>query len=77
MAKKNLTLTVIQFAWVAESALLIFYTLCAVPLLDTERLALWLTALPILSSVIVGQGAAAGIGPLVSDHIKSRNGGTG
>jgi hypothetical protein len=70
--KKNWTLTLIQSAWVIESALLILYTLCAVPLLDTERLSLWLTALPVLSGVIAGQGAAAGIGPLVSDHIKNR-----
>jgi hypothetical protein len=71
--KKNWTLTLVQFAWVAESAVLIIYTLCAVPLLDPERLSLWCTALPILSGIIVGQGAAAGVGPLVSDHIKTRN----
>jgi hypothetical protein len=70
--KKRWTLTLIQSAWVIESGLLIFYTLCAVILLDTERLSLWLTALPVLSGIIAGQGAAAGIGPLVSDHIKSR-----
>jgi hypothetical protein len=72
---KKWTLAFIQAAWVAEAAALILYTFCAVPLLDTERLSLWLTALPILSGIIAGQGAAAGIGPLVSDHIKTRTGG--
>jgi hypothetical protein len=70
--KKKWTLTLIQSAWVIESALLILYTIFAVPFLDTERLSLWLAALPILSSIIAAQGTAAGIGPLVSDHIKSR-----
>jgi hypothetical protein len=73
--KKAWTLTLIQTAWVVEAAVLIGYTLCMIPLLSPERLSLWLTALPVLSGVIAGQGAAAGIGPLVSKHIQNKGGG--
>jgi hypothetical protein len=73
--KKAWTLRFIQAAWVVEVGVLVLYTLGIVACLDTERVNLWLKALPVLGGLIGTQGAAAGIGPLVADHIKTRNGG--
>jgi hypothetical protein len=72
--KKPWTLRLIQAAWVAEIAALILYTLAIVLFLDPERVNLWFEALPTLGTLIGGQGAAASLGPLASDHIKSRKG---
>lgn len=74
--KKAWTLRFIQTAWVVEVGVLVLYTIGIVPFLDTERVSLWFKALPVLGTLIGTQGAAAGIGPLVSDHIKSNKGGT-
>jgi hypothetical protein len=73
--KKAWTLRFIQAAWVAEIAVLILYTLGIVLFLDPERVDLWFKALPTLGTLIGGQGAAASLGPLASDHIKRNNGG--
>jgi hypothetical protein len=68
--KKGFTLFLIQTAWVAEVAAVVLYTMIAVPLLENERVNLWLTALPVLTAIIGGQGAAASVGPLLADKFK-------
>jgi hypothetical protein len=73
--KKAWTLRLIQSAWVVEIALLICYTIGIVLFLDPERVDLWFKALPTLGTLIGSQGAAASLGPLAADHIKTRNGG--
>jgi hypothetical protein len=69
---KSRTLKFIQTAWVIEVALVILYTMFILPVLAPDRTGLWIAALPQLLAIIGSQGAAAGIGPLVSDYIKSR-----
>ena len=71
--KKAWTLRFIQAAWVAEIAVLILYTIGIVLFLDPVRIDLWFKALPVLGTLIGGQGAAASLGPLASDHIKTRH----
>jgi hypothetical protein len=72
--KKAWTLRFIQTAWVAEIAILILYTIVIVLFLDPERVDLWFKALPTLGTLIGGQGAAASLGPLAADHLKTRKG---
>lgn len=68
--KKSFTLLLIQAAWVAEVAAVVLYTMAVVPAMGTEKVNLWLQALPVLTAIIGGQGAAASVGPLVADRIK-------
>jgi hypothetical protein len=72
--KKPWTLRFIQAAWVVEIAVLVLYTIGIVLFLDPARVDLWFKALPVLGTLIGGQGAAASLGPLASDHIKTRHG---
>jgi hypothetical protein len=69
---KKWTLKLIQTAWVAEVGIVLIYTMIILPLAAPERTALWLSALPSLLSIIGSQGVAAGVGPLVSDAIKTK-----
>jgi hypothetical protein len=75
--KKAWTLRFIQTAWVVEIAVLVIYTIGIVSFLEADRVDLWFKALPALGTLIGGQGAAASLGPLAADHIKTRKGGTG
>ena len=68
--KKSFTLRLIQTAWVAEAAAALLYTMIAVPVMEPDRVNLWLAALPLLTAIIGGQGAAAGAGPLAADWLK-------
>lgn len=72
MMKKPWTpLTLIQIAWVVEAALVLANTVVAWWLRPADDFREWLASVPILAALITGQGAAASIGPLVSDKIKA------
>jgi hypothetical protein len=71
--RKNLPLRFIQIAWVLEVIALLSYTMLILPLLSTERIGLWVSMLPHILGIIGSQGAAAGLGPLIADYIKTRN----
>lgn len=66
---RNFTLRFIQIAWVAETIVLLFFTILAIVLLPVEKVSLWLQFIPLFTALIVAQGTAAGVGPLMSDHI--------
>jgi hypothetical protein len=70
--KKSFTLRLIQTAWVAEVAVLLVYTMAVVLAADVARVDLWLRLLPVLTASVVGQGAAASIGPLMADKMKQK-----
>ncbi len=74
--KKGWTpLTLIQVAWVIEVIVLACQTIAAwwvsFASARTEAFSVWLTAVPVLGALVAAQGAAASIGPLVSDKIKA------
>jgi hypothetical protein len=48
---------------------LVLYTAIAFCVMPPDRLALWLSALPVLEILIAAQGAAVSIGPLVKRKI--------
>jgi hypothetical protein len=72
----SFTLRFIQIAWVAETILILLYTMLIIVYLDSEKLNLWLQFVPTFTILIGAQGAAAGGGPLMADWIK-REGGKG
>lgn len=65
----------IQVAWVWETAIVIGATLIFVwfPMV----MPLWVTALPLLTTLIGAQGAAASIGPAIVKKAQIDNGGQG
>jgi len=64
----------IQIAWVCEVIwLLLNWTICLYLL--PNRAELFIRALPLLSSLIGGQGLFAAVGPEVKRWIESKNGG--
>ena len=67
---KKFTLKYIQIAWVTETIVLLIYTMFAAVLLPAERVNLWLQFIPPLTALIVAQGTAAGVGPLMADKIR-------
>ena len=52
---------------------LVLYTTAAFLFMPTDRLALWLSALPVLEVLIAAQGAAVSIGPLVKRKIGGKD----
>jgi len=66
---KKFPLKFIQIAWVAETIVLILFSMAALILLPADKVSQWHQLLPILGGLIAAQGAAAGAGPLVSDQI--------
>jgi hypothetical protein len=75
MKKPVTPLTVIQLAWVVESAIICVQTIVAwwvcFALGDQVYFGVWMNSVPIMAMLIGGQGAAASAGPLISDKIKS------
>jgi hypothetical protein len=75
MKKPVTPLTVIQLAWVVESAIICVQTIVAwwvcFALNDQVYFGVWMNSVPIMAMLIGGQGAAASAGPLISDKIKS------
>lgn len=73
--KKISPLKVIQIAWVVEAAVVCLQTIIAwwvcYALKGQEYFTSWIGSVPILAALIAGQGAAASVGPLVSDKIKA------
>jgi hypothetical protein len=70
--KKHFALRFIQLAWVAEVLAVLVYTMLIIPFLSAERIGLWISMLPHILGIIASQGAAAGVGPLAADYIKTR-----
>ena len=70
MAVKKFSLRFIQIAWVTEIAAMIIYSFFVVPFFPIDRAELWYKLLPALGSMIVAQGGAGSIGPLVADKIR-------
>ena len=68
---KKFSLKFIQVAWVAETIIVLLFTMLCVLFLGIERLNIWLQFLPLITGLIAAQGTAASIGPLVADKIKS------
>jgi len=75
MKKPVTPLTIIQLAWVVESAIICIQTIVAwwvcFALKDQYYFGIWMNSVPIMAMLIGGQGAAASAGPLISDKIKS------
>lgn len=71
---KHFPLKFIQIAWPCEAIAILIFTIIAVIVLPLERINLWIQFLPVFSGLIAAQGAAGGIGPLVSDKIKANGG---
>ena len=67
---KKFPLKFIQVAWVAETIAVIIFSMATLVCLPAERVSLWHQLLPVIGGLITAQGAAAGVGPLVSDHIQ-------
>ncbi len=61
--------TFVRYAWAGETMFLVLYTAIAFCVMPPDRLALWLSALPVLEILIAAQGAAVSIGPLVKRKI--------
>jgi hypothetical protein len=72
MTQKSPTLAYLQFAWPTAAGVLVLQSIAISWLGGTETIAAWSALLPILSGIVLAMGAAAGGGPLVADHIKSR-----
>jgi hypothetical protein len=68
---KNFTLQLIQIAWVAETVIILLFTMAAIVILSAEQINLWLQFIPTFTILIGAQGAAAGGGPLMADLIKT------
>jgi hypothetical protein len=68
---KNFTLRLIQIAWVAETIIILIFTMAAIVKLKAEQVNLWLQFIPTFTILIGAQGAAAGGGPLMADWIKT------
>ena len=66
--------TFVRYAWAGETMFLVLYTTAAFLFMPTDRLALWLSALPVLEVLIAAQGAAVSIGPLVKRKIGGKEG---
>ena len=69
---KHFTLRFIQIAWVAETIGVIIFSMAAVVLLQFEQLSIWREYLPLISGLIIAQGTAAGVGPIMADKIKAK-----
>jgi len=61
--------TFVRYAWAGETLYLVLFTTVAFLFMPADRLALWLSALPVLEILIAAQGAAVSIGPLVKRKI--------
>ena len=69
-AVKRTPLKIIQIAWVAETVVILIFTMVIVIVLTAEKINLWLQFIPIFAILIGAQGTAASGGPLLSDMIK-------
>jgi len=65
--------TFVRYAWAGETMFLVLYTTIAFLFMSPDRLALWLSALPVLEVLIAAQGAAVSIGPLVKRKIGGKD----
>jgi len=68
---KHFTLRLIQIAWVAETVMILLFTMISIIYLSPEKINLWLQFIPTFTILIGAQGAAAGGGPLMADWIKA------
>ena len=68
---RHFTLRLIQVAWVAETVLILFFTMLSIIYIESEKINLWLQFIPSFTILIGAQGAAAGGGPLMADWIKA------
>ena len=66
---KKFPLKFIQIVWVAETIVILVFTMAVLIFMPLEQVNLWLQFIPAFVGLIGAQGAAAGGGPLLADLI--------
>ena len=64
----------IQYVWVSLTILVTLFTMVFVCSSSTEKISLWIQALPLVQGVIVALGGAASIGPLIKKKLEQDQG---